>query len=86
MSTNSTVTIPASAPETKPAVQPQAVRRRRTSKTSGSVLDQAVGLRDQLRTTLTSTKELIRALKVEKRSQKSLKLAWDSLKQLQAAA
>ena len=42
--------------------------------------------REQLRTTLGGVKDLIRALKNERRNQKSLKLALDSLKQLQAAA
>lgn len=50
------------------------------------LLEQATTLRDQLRTTLTSAKELIRTLKAEKRNQKSLQLALASLKQLQAAA
>jgi len=42
-------------------------------------------VRDQLRSLLTASKELIRTLKIESRSRKSLKLALDSLKQLQAA-
>jgi len=61
-------------------------RRRRRTAGAASVLDQAVIVRDQLRVSLTSVKDLIRVLKVERRSQKSLKLALDSLKQLQQAA
>ena len=61
-------------------------RRRRKSATSGTVLNQSVAVRDQLRVTLSGVKDLIRTLKAEKRSQKSLKLALDSLKQLQHAA
>jgi DNA polymerase sliding clamp subunit (PCNA homolog) len=60
-------------------------RRRRTNKSSG-VLEQAIAVRDQLRGTLAGIKDLIRSLKAERRSQKSLKLALDSLKQLQSAA
>jgi hypothetical protein len=85
MNTSPTVPTPAATPETNNASQPQPVRRRRASKTA-SALDQALAVREQLRGAMTGTKELIRALKTEKRSQKSLKLALDSLKQLQAVA
>jgi hypothetical protein len=63
-------------------------RRKRTSSNGKATtsLEQAISLRDQLRAALTSSKELIRTLKTEKRSQKSLKLALDSLKQLQKVA
>ena len=61
-------------------------RRRRRNTTGGTVLEQAVALRDQLREVLTTTKDLVRTLKAERRSQKSLKVALDSLKQLQHAA
>jgi hypothetical protein len=89
MNSQSNTAVPASSPvdSTTPsqeATQPIR-RRRRTSKTSG-VLEQAVSVREQLRVSLGGVKELIRALKSERRSQKSLKLALDSLKQLQAAA
>jgi hypothetical protein len=73
------------APDTNSATQPIRRRRRKTNGT-GSVLEQAVTLRDQLREVLTSTKELVRTLKTERRSQKSLKIALDSLKNLQAVA
>ena len=69
-----------------PSTEQPVRRRRRTGKSGPGVLEQAVAVRDQLRTTLTSVKDLIRTLKAERRSQKSLKLALDSLKQLQAAA
>jgi hypothetical protein len=71
----------------QPAAEP-VVRRRRPNGTgkATSSLEQAIALRDHLRTALNSSKELIRCLKTEKRSQKSLKLALDSLKQLQAVA
>ncbi len=61
-------------------------RRKRIGSKPSSSLDQAVALREQLRTALGSSKELIRCLKAEKRGQKSLKLALASLKQLQAVA
>jgi hypothetical protein len=67
------------------AANPQPVRRRRKT-TNAGVLEQAVQVRDQLRTTLSATKELIRTLKAERRGHKTLKLALDSLKQLQAVA
>ena len=66
----------------------QVVRRHKplaNGKATGS-LEQASSLRDQLWEALASSKELIRSLKTEKRSQKSLKLALDSLKQLQNVA
>ncbi len=71
-----------------PTTSDQVSRRRKRSgscKASNS-LEQAIALRDQLRNALTNSKELIRTLKTEKRNQKSLKLALDSLKQLQAVA
>jgi hypothetical protein len=72
---------------TPPPVNEPVIRRRRSSqgKTANS-LDLAIVIRDQLRDTLTRSKELIRSLKIELRSQKSLKLALDSLKQLQKVA
>lgn len=85
MNTSPTVPAPATAPETNNTSQPQPPRRRRASKTA-SALDQALAVREQLRGALTGTKELIQTLKTEKRSQRSLKLALDSLKQLQAVA
>lgn len=63
-----------------------AARRKRSGNKPASSLDQAVALREQLRTALGRSKELIRCLKTEKRGQKSLKLALASLKQLQAVA
>ena len=71
---------------TTPAVAEAAPRRKRTGSKPASSLDQAVALREQLRMALGGSKELIRCLKVEKRGQKSLKLALASLKQLQAVA
>jgi hypothetical protein len=71
------------------AVGEQVIRRRKRTSSTGKAatsLEQAISLRDQLRTALTGTKELIRTIKTEKRSQKSLKLALASLKQLQAVA
>jgi hypothetical protein len=73
---------------TQSAPSDQVVRRRKRS-TSGKAsnsLEQAISLRDQIRDALTNSKELIRSLKTEKRSQKSLKLALASLKQLQNVA
>ena len=89
MATNHATSAPAttlSVDSTQPSQAPPLRRRRRKSGTAGTVLDQAITLRDRLRLTLASTKDLIRTLKAEKRSQKSLRLALDSLKQLQAAA
>jgi hypothetical protein len=83
-------------PVTQPPVAPapaavgeQVIRRRRRTSSNGKAttsLEQAISLRDQLRTALSGSKELIRTIKTEKRSQKSLKLALASLKQLQAVA
>jgi hypothetical protein len=82
--------VPATAPAQNPVTSAdptQAMRRRRRRTTGpGSVLDQAIVVREQLRVALTSVKDLIRTLKVERRSQKSLKVALDSLKHLQHAA
>jgi hypothetical protein len=78
-----TVQVPAAT--TSNTEQPVRRRRRRNT-TGGTVLEQAIVLRDQLRSTLSTTKDLIRTLKIEHRSQKSLKLALDSLKSLQHAA
>ena len=66
----------------------QVVRRRKRQVPSRatSALERSITLRDQLRDALASSKELIGSLKNEKRSQKSLKLALDSLKQLQNVA
>jgi len=88
MSTKKIADTPAVVAATDPAKLAAPVRRRRRVGRSGntSALEQALALRDQLRTVLTNTKELIQALKAEKRGQKSLKLALDSLKQLQAVA
>jgi hypothetical protein len=89
MSTKTIADAPAAAPDTSTTTnQAASVRRRRrvASSSKTSALEQALALRDQLRAMLTSNKELIRALKAEKRGQKSLKLALDSLKQLQAVA
>jgi len=61
-------------------------RKQRVPGKATSALEQAISLRDQLREVLASSKELIASLKTEKRSQKSLKLALDSLKQLQNVA
>jgi hypothetical protein len=72
----------------QPTIRDPVARRRKRSgsgKTNG-LLEQAFSLRDQLRAALTSNKELIRSLKTEKRSQKPLKSALDSLQQLQAVA
>jgi hypothetical protein len=66
-----------------------AQRRRRRSGNDAKAatsLEQAVALREQLRSALINSKELVRSLKTEKRGQKSLKLALASLKQLQAVA
>jgi hypothetical protein len=72
----------------QPTTSDQVARRRKRSGNgnTSSSLEQAISLRDQLRAALTSSKELIRSLKTEQRSQKSLKIALDSLKQLQAVA
>lgn len=72
----------------QPTTSEQAARRRNRSSNgkASSSLEQAISLRDQLHVALTSSKELIRSLKTEERSQKSLKSALDSLKQLQAVA
>ena len=89
MSTKSIADAPAAAPETSPTTNEAAPVRRRhrvASSCKASALELALALRDQLRTVLKSTKELIQALQAEKRGQKSLKLALDSLKQLQAVA
>lgn len=83
-----------SQPATQRATQQDAtagaqVVRRRKQRVPGkatSALEQAISLRDQLREVLASSKELIASLQTEKRSQKSLKLALDSLKQLQNVA
>jgi histone deacetylase complex regulatory component SIN3 len=79
---------PTTAPATSVPAEQVVRRRKRTSsngKATGS-LEQAISLRDQLRTALASSKELIRTIKTEKRGQKSLKLALASLKQLQNVA
>jgi len=70
----------------EPITSTKPVRRqpRSTGKPAGAI-EQATVVRDQLRSLLTASKELIRTLKIESRSRKSLKLALDSLKQLQAA-
>jgi hypothetical protein len=69
---------------------PEPAQRRRKRSTSSSrgatSLEHAIALRDKLREALGGSKELIRTLKTEKRGQKSLKLALESLKQLQAVA
>jgi hypothetical protein len=52
----------------------------------GGAYEQAVVVRDQLRSTLAAVKDLIRQINIEKRSQKSLKSALASLKQLQQVA
>jgi hypothetical protein len=52
----------------------------------GGAYEQAVVVRDQLRSTLAAVKDLIRQINIEKRSQKSLKSALASLKQLQHVA
>jgi hypothetical protein len=79
---------PATAPATSVSAE-QVVRPRKRTGSNGKAagaLEQAISLRDQLRTALTNSKELIRTIKTEKRSQKSLKLALASLKQLQNVA
>jgi hypothetical protein len=90
MNNQTTTTVPATAPTQATAPSQEGTqpirRRRRPSKSGSSVLEQAVAVREQLRVTLTGVKDLIRALKADRRSQKSLKLALDSLKQLQHAA
>lgn len=87
----STQVAPPSAPAPVQATTPGGAvepvrRRRRTCKSGGNILNQAIATREQLRTTLSGVKDLIRTLKAERRNQKSLKLALDSLKQLQSAA
>jgi hypothetical protein len=82
---NTTSTTPSAAPETSSA-NPSPLRRRRTTKKTAGALDQALAVREQLRGALTGTNELIQVLKAEKRGQRSLKLALDSLKQLEAVA
>ena len=80
---------PSAQPATTQSAPGDQVVRRRKRSTSGKAsnsLEQALSLRDQLRDALTSSKELIRSMKSEKRNQKSLKLALASLKQLQAVA
>jgi hypothetical protein len=82
-------TSTAQAAASQPVPSDQVVRRRKRTSSNGKAttsLEQAISLRDQLRTALSGSKELIRTIKTEKRNQKSLKLALASLKQLQAAA
>jgi len=79
----STTTTPTSAAATTP-IKPVRRQPRSTGKPAGAI-EQATVVREQLRSLLTASKELIRTLKIESRSRKSLKLALDSLKQLQAA-
>ena len=85
----STPSVPA-APQAPPATSVPAEQVRRRKRTNGgkatSSLEQAIVLRDHLRTALAGSKELIRTIKSEKRGQKSLKMALASLKQLQAVA
>jgi hypothetical protein len=71
--------------QTAPSAQPAKQRRTRT-KSAGTTLDQAVAVRDQLRTSLAATKELIRSLKGEKRQHRLLKSTLASLKTLQQVA
>ena len=83
-----TLAPPTTVPDTSVPAE-QVIRRRKRISSNGkaaSSLEQAISLRDKLRTALTSSKELIRTIKTEKRSQKSLKLALASLKQLQSVA
>lgn len=68
----------AAEPSPKPA-------RRRKSVGQAGALEQAIALRDQLRTLLPAVRDLIQSLKAERRGRKSLQLALHSLKQLQAA-
>jgi hypothetical protein len=77
---------PPTAQQPPPVNEPVMRRRRPNSGKIANSLDQAIVIRDQLRDALLRSKELIRSLKTEKRSQKSLKLALDSLKQLQKVA
>lgn len=63
---------------------PKPARRRKGAGQQGA-LEQAIGLRDQLRTLLPAARDLIQSLKTERRGRKSLQLALSSLKQLQAA-
>ena len=90
MSTKKTIEPPAAAPvsETPCPSQSEPIRRTRRAINSpkAGAVEQALALRDQLRAALVSTKGLIQALKAEKRGQKSLKLALESLKSLQAVA
>lgn len=73
-------------PPQKSAPPPLNRRRRRNAGSGVTAVEQAIALRDQLRLALAGTKDLLRTLKAEKRSQKSLRQALDSLKQLQAVA
>ena len=77
-------TQPTTAVEPTTSAKPIRRQSRSPNKPAGA-MEQATVLREQLRTLLTASKELIRTLKIETRSRKSLKLALDSLKQLQAA-
>lgn len=85
VSTSGDAVRPANAATTAAPAE-TSTRRKRTGSKPSSSLDQAVALRDQLRTALACSKGLIRCLKAEKRGQKSLKLALASLKQLQVVA
>ena len=81
--------VSAASPAAQPAAQQetnQSVRRRRRTGKSSGVLDQAIAVREQLRVALSGVNELIRTLKADRRSQKSLQQALDSLKQLRSAA
>lgn len=87
------ISSPPPAPVNPPvsaAIAPaQPVTHRKTASSASklaSALDQAIIIRNQLRTTITAVKDLIRTINIEKRSQKSLKLALASLKQLQNVA
>jgi hypothetical protein len=87
--TSSPQPVAAATSAPAPSNPEPAIRRRKRTSSSGKTatsLEQAMSLRDQLRVALSSSKELISTIKTEKRSQKSLKLALASLKQLQAVA
>ncbi len=79
---NTTTPPPA---ETTPAAAP---RRKRTSATASPApgpIEQTIALRDQLRTLLSQTNQLVKSLKKQRQQQRLMQTTLASLKQLQAA-
>jgi hypothetical protein len=65
---------------------PATNNRLKKKNAGGTTLDQAIAVRDQLRSNLVAVKDLIRSLKAEKRQHRLLKNTLASIKQLQTAA